>query len=68
MGEDIGQALELLLNERFKLFHTAITSDRGTHEFLIVLELGANARESIYSSTCIVRNCTELKTSQRGSV
>jgi hypothetical protein len=34
-AEDVGYALELLLNQRFKLFHTATTSDKGTHEFLI---------------------------------
>jgi hypothetical protein len=34
-AEDVGYALELLLNNRFKLFHTATTSDKGTHEFLM---------------------------------
>ena len=34
-AEDAGYALELLLNDRFKLFHTATTADRGTHEFLM---------------------------------
>jgi hypothetical protein len=34
-AEDVGYALELLLNQRFKLFHTATTSDKGTHEFLM---------------------------------
>jgi hypothetical protein len=34
-AEDVGHALELLLNDRFKPFRTAITSDRGTHEFLM---------------------------------
>ncbi len=34
-AEDAGYALELLLNNRFKLFHTATTSDRAAHEFLM---------------------------------
>jgi hypothetical protein len=34
-AEDVGHALELLLNDRFKLFHTVTTSDGGTHEFLM---------------------------------
>jgi hypothetical protein len=34
-AEDLGYALELLLNDRFKLFHTATTSDKSTHEFLM---------------------------------
>jgi hypothetical protein len=34
-AEDLGYALELLLNDRFKLFYAATTSDKGTHEFLM---------------------------------
>jgi|SRR5882757_9438082 len=34
-AEDVGYALELLLNDRFRPFHTSTTSDRGKHEFLI---------------------------------
>jgi hypothetical protein len=34
-AEDLGYALELLLNNRFKLFYSATTSDKGTHEFLM---------------------------------
>jgi hypothetical protein len=32
--EDLGYALELLLNDKFELFYAATTSDNGTHEFL----------------------------------
>jgi hypothetical protein len=32
-AEDVGYALELLLNQRFRLFHTATTSDRGKTNF-----------------------------------
>jgi hypothetical protein len=28
-AEDLGYAIELLLNDKFKIFHTAITSDKG---------------------------------------
>jgi hypothetical protein len=34
-AEDAGYALELLLNDKFKLFHTATTSDKGAHVFLV---------------------------------
>jgi hypothetical protein len=34
-AEDLGYAIELLLKDKFKLFHTAITSDKGVHEFLM---------------------------------
>ena len=34
-ADDAGYALELLLNDRFKLFHAATTSDKGAHEFLV---------------------------------
>jgi hypothetical protein len=34
-AEDLGYAIELLLNDKFKIFHTAITSEKGVHEFLM---------------------------------
>ena len=34
-AEDLGYAIELLLNDKFMLFHTAITSDKGVHQFLM---------------------------------
>jgi hypothetical protein len=34
-ADDLGYAIELLLNDRFKPFYSGITTDNGAHEFLI---------------------------------
>jgi hypothetical protein len=56
-ADDAGYALELLLNDRFKLFHTATTSDKGAHEFL--MGIAKNVPINDFFTSVMARSQTE---------
>jgi hypothetical protein len=66
-AEDLGYAIELLLNDKFKIFHTAITCDKGVHEFLMgiarnvpINDPSRLVRGSQTESRRIIRMCRDL--------
>ena len=59
-AEDLGYAIELLLNDKFNLFHTAMTSDKGVHQFL----MGIARNVPISDISRLVREVLRLRTGE----